>query len=536
VVTAALNELGSIKLRSAQVFNGRTDWHAKETEWNRERSLASAWSILESAIVENRALEAIDAAEFVLSRPFPLPSGLRDLAISVSGARERLHRAAQGKAPSLPNEPREALDVRVRVLRRRLQSGARNAIGWVDLALAYCSAGQIHKAKGAMRVALNLAPHDRFVIRSAVRLYVHDDEYDKAHDLLIRNPGSKLDPWLSAAEIAVAPLANRDTRLARSARELLEGEKFLPHDLTELTAALGTLELNSGRTKVGKKLLQRSIAHPNDNALAQVEWADRIHKTGLVNPALLATPLSFEARTWSSYIAADFGVCAQQAAEWMEDEPFSTTPSHFLSYLHGCVLHEYAKAIEISRKGLQVNPHNNSIRNNLVLALARSGAIDQAQIELNRISPNGTEEIVVNMATRGLLHIRRGNLDEGFNNYTRAIQLAQRNAPGSWLAFRAWLYLAFETAWAAPNSAHEVLEWYDKRLAKIQRLGLPQHIAMEAQVIRTEIDKVAAKADLFIQMPALIEKLKSGELDHVDRRAPEVVTTKRKPVIHHPRR
>ncbi len=55
-----------------------------------------------------------------------------------------------------------------------------NPIVWVELSRLYIMHGQERKAERAMLTALHLAPDNRFVLRSATRLFIHTDQFDKA--------------------------------------------------------------------------------------------------------------------------------------------------------------------------------------------------------------------------------------------------------------------------------------------------------------------------------------------------------------------
>jgi tetratricopeptide (TPR) repeat protein len=539
-VTSSLQELASIRGRTAGSAAPSYDWLIKLDEWRNARSLPSAISLVEAAVVENRPLEAVDAARFILGDKSRLPSALLELARSVATSRDRLHRASRGILiePNLDSD--EGPAQRIQTLRNHLRFGPRNVVEWVDLSLAYCTAGLSKKAEHAMRVALGLAPNNRFVLRAAARLYVHLDQCDRAHSILLRSPATKLDPWLSAAELATASLTGKTPRLIKTSRALIEDGDLLPHDLTELTAALGTIELNSGREKIGRRLLAKSIAHPNDNALAQVEWADRTYQTKLITPGSLLTPLSFEARAWDAYMRSDFERCIAETKKWVRDETFSTVSWQFLTYLNSCVVHDYPTAISTATKALEINPGNQMIRNNLALSLARSGEGVRAEAELNSIIPNGIEEQAVTTATQGLIRFRQGNHEAGANLYLEAIELARKVPNNKWLSFRAWMFFAYEMAFATPSSAKHVTEVFANRLAKARKLGLPAYVSIEADIYLRDIAHLESTGDLFDQGSDLLEKFSSGAIssDIEGGSKPALVTESReKPrIVHHPRR
>src|SRR5439155_22265534 len=93
---------------------------------------------------------------------------------------------------------------RIRVLRQRSIAEPRNAFVWVDLALLYTTLGLRDQAARAIRIALALAPEDRFVLRCASRFLVHIGDAERAHHILKRSEATPYDPWLMAAEFAVS--------------------------------------------------------------------------------------------------------------------------------------------------------------------------------------------------------------------------------------------------------------------------------------------------------------------------------------------
>jgi hypothetical protein len=102
-------------------------------------------------------------------------------------------------------------------IRRHVHRYPEDALSWVDLALGFVSKGVKDKAQRAMTVALQLAPNDRHVLRSAARMYLHLDDPEHAHDVLKRNDATKFDPWLVAGEIALSSAAERSPNSSRSA-------------------------------------------------------------------------------------------------------------------------------------------------------------------------------------------------------------------------------------------------------------------------------------------------------------------------------
>lgn len=160
-------------------------------------------------------------------------------------------------------------------IRRILTLRPRSANLWVDLARHQAGLGKTHKALQSMRIGLALAPNHRWVLRSASRLLLHADEAEAAHKLLAYHPRTAGDRWLMAAEIASAQIANRPPKFASKARDLLRPHRLSASHLSELAASVATLELESGANKSARRLLRLALEDPTENALAQVEWAER---------------------------------------------------------------------------------------------------------------------------------------------------------------------------------------------------------------------------------------------------------------------
>jgi hypothetical protein len=75
------------------------------------------------------------------------------------------------------------------------------------------------------------------------------------------------------------------------------------------------------------------------------------------------------------------------------------------------------------RRGLIANRGSSALHNNLAVALAIQGRIEEAKKELGNIkSYLSITEQVVNFATQGLIQMRSGNVGEGGRLYQKARQ------------------------------------------------------------------------------------------------------------------
>lgn len=355
-----------------------------------------------------------------------------------------------------------ALPTTLRDHRRAARRYAFNPLAWVDLARAHASLGHRRAAERAMRVALGLAPEHRFVLRSFTRLALHlgtTKELDtpvEAWERLRRAVRARRDPWLVAAEIATAMVIRQAPKSVKTARELLGSNNFSPFDLSELAGALGSLEIDSGAVKLGRKLLGRALIQPTDNAVAQVAWTARNRDVSLLTPQHLELELTFEARAWENYRAHLWAAAIGEAERWHWDEPFAARPLQLATFVAAVPLGDFARTARLAQQGLNVNPEDQGLRNNLAFALASSGKWKEAGLVLEKLKPDDVrpDVLIAYVATWGLIHFRQGLTEQGRTLYIAAIARAHKERSIEDEAL-ATLYLAREERLAGCEEAAE---------------------------------------------------------------------------------
>jgi len=140
------------------------------------------------------------------------------------------------------------------------------------------------------------------------------------------------------------------------------------------------------------------------------------------------TPDAFEALTWKNLSIGKPKEAVSAALSWQAIEPFSLRPAGIGSFI--AVEHlGNAKLGELfCRRGLIANRGSLALHNNLAVALAIQGRVDEAKAELENLkSHSGASERVVNVATQGLIQMRSGNLNEGARLYEMEIGIAIEN-------------------------------------------------------------------------------------------------------------
>jgi tetratricopeptide (TPR) repeat protein len=274
VVTAAMGELDSLGTRHPHPIPlNELDFEDKVASWEEQRTISYASDLLATAAAGDvKHSVATDAAKFLLScsaASAPAKAiarrylGERELAAEVL---ERYYGSTHPFDPQIHHS-------RIRRLRKVLHESPRNVLARADLALEYTKVGLLRQALSSMHLALRLSPDSRFILRCAARLLVHVGDIEGALATLRASARTKLDPWLSAAEVAISGSAERPPRFAKTGAQLVRSQDHSPFQTTELASALATLEASAGAAKNARRLFAQSLVQPTENAVAQATWA-----------------------------------------------------------------------------------------------------------------------------------------------------------------------------------------------------------------------------------------------------------------------
>src|SRR6266704_341098 len=415
-VTTRFEELTSLVPRNKPWKPDLSELEIVLQDWRTHRTSAFAADVVGVSLVLGRRDLAGEAAKALLELDVPAPAAM--LAREILGA--AAGEPVPNDAPPLIRLPERR--VRIHSLKTRLTAMARNPLMWVDLAREYVILGQNQHALHAIRAAVALAPMNRFVLRSAARFYLHEGDPGHANDLLRKSPLTQRDPWVLAAEIATATVADRTSSLTKVGRRMIQGERVPPAHLTELASALATLEMDAGNRRGARKLFLQALAAPTENTVAQASWAARHAQVLEFDPEYLDLPRTFEAGAWESYRQQDWSSAVAEAENWQLDEPFASRSAMFGSFVASVALEDYCRAVLFAERGLQADPRNIVLLNNLAFALASSGRAVQAREALTRIpvADLDVDNRVANLATSGLVAYRLGDPAAGRALYEQA--------------------------------------------------------------------------------------------------------------------
>lgn len=449
--TRALGELDHPRIGAEQTLSDAED--SPDTHrFEESPGLHMASDVLDQAL--NRPgtpNEALPAARFVLGAA-NAPPDMRRLAQMIEGRVRGLTPDADDRDLDLP-EPA----AQVRHWRRSLRRFPRNPTAWMDLALAQTIGGDLNRARRSVITALALAPHNRFILRSASRFFVHIADPERAKAILTTAATQSGDPWLMAAEIATSQISGRASTLILPARRTLQARQFLPAHASELACAVASLDLGSGNDKRARKFLYQALEDPTENTVAQAEFESRRSRIS-VPETLVAQEGRFEAQALDFASRSLWTQSISAAQQWQADQPFAPDPAMYLSYIAAVRLEDYETARRAAAIGFVANPHSSMLANNLAFALANLGDWEMASQTLERIAEGSLKppEVPVVSATQGLVAFRAGDPERGRLLYSAAVAEASRQSATDQAAFAATYWAREELRIGSPFATEVV--------------------------------------------------------------------------------
>lgn len=462
-------------------------------EWRRGQATEVAADLVSCGVTLGRAMdkEVQEAANLLADTNTDVASELRTVAKRVLAG--TLGTVTNPKPIVFdPVLARVELQSQIASHKRRVRVYPKNALAWTDLARLYTASGQQDKARAAIRIATILAPENRFVLRAAARFFVHADgnnREDHIYEALHFLRESRLvrgDPWIMAAEISLSTILNETPGSLKCARALADADSISPWDSSELNGALATLAIQQGGVGKPGKLFNRSLRTPTENALAQAQWAANKHKVVHVSesafkamqaPAFEALALKHRAeRKWPQVI--------KDCRAWSAMEPTSTRPLILGGFVADAALEDGDLAREFSERALLIVQNEPWAHNNLAVALAYLGHLDDAAKHASRYQFHelSEEANTVNFATQGLLAYRRGAREDGLQLYLKSARTRVAQQDAGLRAMIMWHLLREEARLRAPGTQ----ELADILWEKTKSLPVPELEAIYQRIRHPE--------------------------------------------------
>ncbi len=419
-------------------------------DWRLNKTVIHAADLLSAAIVNDKKNQdsVKDAANFILENKEKSTISQISLANAILEKPEDFDLGAKFIDITLDSLP-SIIDTKIivdkiKTAKQLIRNYPYNSILYVELSRYYSILGHKEQSIKAMRTALHFSSNNRFVLRCATRLFAHFHEETNdyllyIHNILRNSPLTSIDPWLTSAEISIATIRKVPSKFIKKGMELVNSGNISPFNFTELASSIGTIELLNGSYKKSKDYFSKALLNPNDNSLAQLEWASTKDSRIEINQTKFNVEMNFEAQALDSSQNNDFSKALDYAAKWFMDMPFSKRPIMFGSNLASTILKDQKKAISFLETGLISHPNDPQIINNLAYSLSLENKPLEAFERLNQVKNEqdfDESTQVCLTATRGLAFMRNGQLDIGRALYIEAIEKTRQinNQELNWIA------------------------------------------------------------------------------------------------------
>jgi tetratricopeptide (TPR) repeat protein len=398
-----------------------------------------ASDFIATALACNEPSEAVEAAEFVLSVVKDDLSPLYRLAQSCLDpvAAPVAYATEEGVAP----------ESRLHVLRQLVRQYPRNAIAHMDIARLYCLLGQHKQSEESVRMALQLAPLDRYVIRSASRYFVHVGKDEEAYRL-VHSPSKHTDPWLVSVELAISSRLDISPASWKAAKRIIARNQPSFHT-SELRAAFAT-HLLDGSTRKARKIFAESVISPTENTVAQIQW---VHQNVMHLDSALEFDMyrrSSEASARRFFVERNFVASLHAAVQWFDLEPFSIAAAGFTTFVASTFAHDFRLSREVAQRALVANPESFLLWNNRAFAevcLGDTASAQQSIANALRAVSDGMDRAVLD-ATQGLFELKLGNVElaQRLHDQAREYFRSERDFDRELIAMYCWCMAKAGTA------------------------------------------------------------------------------------------
>ena len=494
--TAKAGELEFSKTKDTPIQFGRFKDYV--IEWQHHRCVSTASDLVNAGLVSGNINipEVVESASYIKSHEEESPTLVLEVASSIlstpsSSIDNDAPRGFDKKVAQLLgrfDQQQAAVKARIGLLRKQIQSFCYNPIAYCEVARCFMDLGMPEKAEHNIRIALHLAPNHRYVTRCAARFYLHQLQPDVAKHILIRNGWVKYDPWVMASEIAVESVMGRSSQYLKTGRQLVLSDSISPFSASELSLAICKEDMKADKRSDSRLMFARGMVKPNNNSLAQAEAIVRFNPSYEVDYSRYSYLNDrFEADTRLLYNMEDFHGAYEASLNWLYSFRFSREPISFAFDIASTFLKRYEEALSILRIGLESNPKDAGLLNNLAYAYGLTNRLAEAEEVLNDLdiegvlSQNPSNGICL-LATSGLLRYRQGFYEEARFLYQKAIEYAKKDN-NKYLADKARLNMIRE-------EVHNVKDYDKTILDEISHLDTGSKA--ETEQMRKDILKEAA--------------------------------------------
>ena len=320
---------------------------------------------------------------------------------------------------------------KINSLKKALENSPRNALVHVEVARLYARIGQMESAERHLRMALAIAPDDRFTLRALTRFYTMMELPEEALRCLWRSIALQTDPWLLSAELAAGTLGTRAPRYAPKVGAKLKMRREITKDFSELAAGWATRQnINGESAKSVLKTLGQSFSDPTENVLAQGVWLTDILNREFKKtfPKIYLPNDAHEAKCLAFSEEGLFSEAEAEAKIWVDDQPFQLRSFLLLSFIRYVHLSDYDGVLLAVEDGLLLHPGEWGLLNYAILACCQKSDLERAEHYLARFvrTKQDDEAKIFLSAAKGAVEFLRGNSATGLDLYLESMRQSRK--------------------------------------------------------------------------------------------------------------
>ena len=469
------------KLKEKQITTeSATQLNTLVARWLKKPNIDNATELISAGVVVGKNIEVENAAKLLVDSGDSVAPAIVRVSKSLLG--ESPEQYSQNDSTLTGDEDLTQIYRKISNFKHRVRISPRDAISWVELARLHTVLGQIEPASRCVEIAISLAPENRFVLRVASRFFVHSDAADKGLFIIRKSRAVAEDPWLQAAEISLSEITDASSKYLKKGISSILQNKWTPRHSAELSGAAATMLKAEGNLKKARKLFRLSVRDPNENALAQAEWASIHGWAPQVPYEIWETCVAPEASALHERQALHWEQAIRACVEWNHMEPTSSRPLTLGTFISLVALEDSEKAIFFMEKARQLNPSDQMIVNNLVVAHAYKGDINKASqlsndLSLSKVAKNSKP---IYIATKGLLAYRMNDFEKGRDLYLSAIKDAAEKNLENTKVLAIWHMLREESKLGTPK-LEEIVERLSQKFKHVTLL-YPEILALKQNI------------------------------------------------------
>jgi tetratricopeptide (TPR) repeat protein len=403
-----------------------------------------AAELIEAAIVFGPSKLAHSAANLIL-RQSNLPSGLRSIAIRINPTSLETVLKSQVLQPNLNVD--QGSQRKISHLRVALNERPRDGFLAIEIGRLHFLNGQHQNALKYAERAIRTYPNSRYILRAISCLCDRIGELDRALHFIRKSSTLSHDPWVQSAEIAISASLGKFTKVPQSVLSNARNSKSAEVSKTELAASLASLELHAGKRKSARKLMENSMLAPNENSLAQLRWFQKAGDFAQRVVPMIDLPTAYEAKAYEALNVENVDVAIANSICWFNEQPFQVSSALLASSLSLSVTRNFAQALNVLTRAVDVNPNSFALKNNKLVALCMMNKTVEAKTILNNdilVHRSNDSEVPFKFAAQGLVAFCEGNFAEGREYYANAISSAASDKNGSLVVMALIYYLGQE--------------------------------------------------------------------------------------------